>query len=254
MYCCRIVHGRDRAQRSWWHANTARMLLLFSFLMHRCSFVSHTTRSSLVGCPESRWLSRARYSVNLPLVAILFRSLCDCTISVFSHPPTPGGFFVFQEEGGSRRIAGLSAASLKKGTPCVIVILRRVFVSPEGWSPPSWRAVADGERPDMRQPEEFEPGMPRGGWQHEAASRAEQHNRDADLFPRLNASGEALVRSQAGPGAGLHSRHVPRVASPTSGCSSSVICTSIFLWGPREARVLTGERCCSHFAERLVPG
>ena len=31
----------------------------------------------------------------------------------------------------------------------------------------------------------------------------EQRFRDADLFPRLNASGEALVRSQAGPGAGL---------------------------------------------------
>ena len=55
----------------------------------------------------------------------------------------------------------------------------------------------------MRQPEEFKPGMPRGGWQHEAASRVEQHYRDADLFPRLNAPGEALVRSQAGPGAGL---------------------------------------------------
>ena len=87
LYCCRIVHGRNRAQRSWWHANTARMLLPSSFLMHRCSFESHTTRSSLVGCSESRWLSRTRHSVNLPRVAILFRSLCDCTISVFpTHP------------------------------------------------------------------------------------------------------------------------------------------------------------------------
>ena len=118
LYCCRIVHGRNRAQRSWWHAKTARMLLPFSFLMHRCSFESHTTRSSLVGCSESRWLSRARYSVNLPLVAILFRSQCDCTNSVFpTHPLLVVCFKSFKEEGGSRRIAGLSAASLKKEQP-----------------------------------------------------------------------------------------------------------------------------------------
>ena len=51
----------------------------------------------------------------------------------------------------------------------------------------------------------IEPGMPRGGWQHEAGSRVEleQRFRDADLFPSLNAPGEAVVRSQAGPGAGL---------------------------------------------------
>ena len=40
------------------------------------------------------------------------------------------------------------------------------------------------------------------GWQHEAASRVDQF-RDEDLFVRMTNSGQALVRSQGGPGAGL---------------------------------------------------
>ena len=47
----------------------------------------------------------------------------------------------------------------------------------------------------MRQPEEFEPGMPRGGLQ-----QVEQRFRDADLFPRLNAPGEAVARCGTPPG------------------------------------------------------
>ena len=71
-----------------------------------------------------------------------------------------------------------------------------------GWSPPSWFAVRNGARPDTHQPEEFEPGGKRG-WQHEAASRVDQRFRDEDLFVRLTNSGQALVRSQGGRGAGL---------------------------------------------------
>ena len=40
-------------------------------------------------------------------------------------------------------------------------------------------------------------------WQHEAASRVDQRFRIEDLFARLTDSGQALVRSQGGPGAGL---------------------------------------------------
>ena len=67
----------------------------------------------------------------------------------------------------------------------------------------SWTALANGERPEPRPPEEFEPGARRGGWQHEAASRTEQRFRDEDLFPRLDGTGQALLRSQGGPGAVL---------------------------------------------------
>ena len=77
-----------------------------------------------------------------------------------------------------------------------------------GWSPPSWSAVRNGARPDTHQPEEFEPSGKRG-WQHEAASRVDQL-RDDDLFVRLTDSGQALVRSQGGPGAGLALATCPR--------------------------------------------
>ena len=70
------------------------------------------------------------------------------------------------------------------------------------WSPPSWIAIRNGARPDLHQPEEFEPVNKRG-WQHEAASRVDQRFRDEDLFGRLTDSGQALFRSQGGRGAGL---------------------------------------------------
>ena len=72
-----------------------------------------------------------------------------------------------------------------------------------GWSPPSWTPLANGERLESRPPEEFEPGARRGGWQDEAASRTEQSFRDVELFARLDDTGQALLRSQGGPGAGL---------------------------------------------------
>ena len=74
-----------------------------------------------------------------------------------------------------------------------------------------WASWADGVRPDSREPEDYEPGVSRQGWQHEAASRVERQFRDGVLFERLVPRDRALIRSQAGPGAGL----VPTVA-PTS--------------------------------------
>ena len=54
----------------------------------------------------------------------------------------------------------------------------------------SWRWEHD-QRP--REPEHFEPGCTRDGWQHEAE----------DLFARMDDPSKALLRSQGGPGAGL---------------------------------------------------
>ena len=71
-----------------------------------------------------------------------------------------------------------------------------------GFEPPSWTDLARGARPAQYQPEDFEPGASRGGWQHEAACRIEQRARD-NLLLRLPESGKALLRSQGGPGAGL---------------------------------------------------
>ena len=43
----------------------------------------------------------------------------------------------------------------------------------QGFELPSWEALAHGANPVPRQPDDFEPGCERGGWQHEAASRRE---------------------------------------------------------------------------------
>ena len=44
----------------------------------------------------------------------------------------------------------------------------------EGFRVPSWVALADGLRPEPREPELHEPGGQRTGWQHEAANRVER--------------------------------------------------------------------------------
>ena len=63
----------------------------------------------------------------------------------------------------------------------------------------------------MRQPQDYEPGRVRQGWQHEAASRVERVFQDAVLMPRLASHEQALLRSQSGPTAGA-----PLTCVPTS--------------------------------------
>ena len=79
----------------------------------------------------------------------------------------------------------------------------RELVGVQGFEPPSWRALSAGLRPPDREPEEFEPGTVRRGWQHEASSRVERKHREEELFPQMTPASRALIRSQAGPGAGL---------------------------------------------------
>ena len=73
---------------------------------------------------------------------------------------------------------------------------------------PSWQAVAEGARPETQPPDEFEPGGVRRGWQHEAASQTEEHFREV-LFDTVSDRDRALIRSQAGPGAGVALRVAP---------------------------------------------
>ena len=79
---------------------------------------------------------------------------------------------------------------------------RRELTGVAGFEPPTWREMAAGTRAPEREPEDFEPGWVRG-WQHEAASRVHRDFREMDLFPRMNESSRALVRSQAGPEGGV---------------------------------------------------
>ena len=67
-----------------------------------------------------------------------------------------------------------------------------------GFDPPSWQALCEG----VREPEGLEPGIERGGWQHEASSRVERQQREV-LFERLLPRDRAWVRSQNGPGGSL---------------------------------------------------
>ena len=77
----------------------------------------------------------------------------------------------------------------------------RNFTGTLRFDPPSWQAALHGARPPPRNPEDFEPGTVRQGWQHEASSFVEAKFRET-LFYRLSEQEQALIRSQAGPGAG----------------------------------------------------
>ena len=49
----------------------------------------------------------------------------------------------------------------------------------------------------------MEPGIARGGWQHEAVSIVDRHFRQEVLFERMGSRDRAILRSQGGSGAGL---------------------------------------------------
>ena len=79
----------------------------------------------------------------------------------------------------------------------------RQLVGVEGFGPPSWQALSLGARPPVREPDAFEHGAERHGWQHEASSRVEREHRERRILPRLVDNEKAMLRSQSGPGAGL---------------------------------------------------
>ena len=72
----------------------------------------------------------------------------------------------------------------------------------EGFELPSWRDLCRGARLQDRDAVEMELGTVRRGWQHEAVSRVERRHRRETILPFLDASGQALLRSQSGPASG----------------------------------------------------
>ena len=97
--------------------------------------------------------------------------------------------------------------------PPTLVAARTVagqLVGVAGFDPPSWEALADGQRPPLRDPDDSEPGDFRHGWQHEASSRVERQHREI-LLPQLTDSERAMLRSHSGPLAG-----VPFSTTPSS--------------------------------------
>ena len=85
-----------------------------------------------------------------------------------------------------------------------------------GWSP-SWTALACGERLESRPPEEFEPG----GASWRLATRSSLANRGSETricSPGMYGTGQALLRSQGGPGAGLAlTTYIPTVPRDVDG-------------------------------------
>ena len=70
------------------------------------------------------------------------------------------------------------------------------------FAPPTWSELAHGARPPSP-PAGLDPSDWRTGWQHEAASRVEAHDRPNVIFPSADERERALLRFQSGPLAGV---------------------------------------------------
>ena len=79
----------------------------------------------------------------------------------------------------------------------------RVLRGTMGFDPPTWQSLCEGARPELLEPDDFEPGTERGGWQHEAASRVERQFREEVLCEQMTPQARAFVRSQSGPGGSM---------------------------------------------------
>ena len=137
----------------------------------------------------------------------------------------------------------------------------------DGFSPPSWEALAAGTRPPPHEPDDNEPGCSRFGWQHEASSRVERQFREL-LLSVMSDSEKAMLRSQGGCGAGaafstspncaltrieppffrtlllrrLHPARLP--VWPTTRLLWPPPCSLRQVWSSGNAWVCRGECCC----------
>ena len=125
-------------------------------------------------------------------VSACWASWADTLPMVQSRHPQIADIMVYQLEGVTESpcmgAASSAAAELDELDDLVV---------------PRWSELAAGSRPPSREPEHHEPGAPRHGWQHEAAVCVERRYRDDSLFSRMTALEKAMVRSPAGPNAGV---------------------------------------------------
>ena len=125
-------------------------------------------------------------------------------------------------------------------TPCLGAAATAAWnlAGTHGFEPASWTPLALGARPPPREPDDYEPGAQRLGWQHEASSRVELQFRDLQLMPALSEGDRALVRSQSGGflDIAVHSTHPPGapafsralIAAPSS--SPSLLPSLLQVW------------------------
>ena len=114
----------------------------------------------------------------------------DCLSMVQRRHPHVAAALVTELQGSP------TSPSLQAASQC-----RAELTGKMGFVPPSWDALAHGERPLLREPEDREPGMSQRGWQHEACTHVEGACREK-LFALLPNQTRPLIRSQAAPGAG----------------------------------------------------
>ena len=88
------------------------------------------------------------------------------------------------------------------GPPTVVSAqtVAQQLIGVEGVEPLSWAALENGQRPPRREPEDFEPGVCRHGWQHETASRVERQHRGRLIgpSPAKRAGNAALPKRTSG--------------------------------------------------------
>ena len=117
-------------------------------------------------------------------------SWADCLSMIHKRHPTTSAALVRVLDGQP------NTPFLKAASQC-----QRELTGTMDFVPPSWEDLARGAMPVQREPEDREPGTTHRGWQHEASMRVEGEFRE-ELFSRTSAQIQALIRSQAGPGAG----------------------------------------------------
>ena len=91
------------------------------------------------------------------------------------------------------------------------VVAARDRLTEMGFVAPGWEALANGERSDVNSLDDAAPGVPKHGWQHKAAQKADDFFMSTSVWPRLQESSRALLRSQGLPLSGL-----PFTCCPTS--------------------------------------
>ena len=176
--------------------------VVWNHKMLNFSRVHMTSRCGSASVPFSKSIGRGKAdqettrlwlrSVLRTSKAAYWASWADCLAMISERHPEVAQLMVEELEGAPRTSCLEAAASAARELTGVC-----------DFDLPTWHALAQGVRPASREPEDFEPGCCRDGWQHEAVSRVESHFRDSDVFTRVDTARMAMVRSQGGPGVGL---------------------------------------------------
>ena len=120
-------------------------------------------------------------------VGAYWASWADCLPMVFARHPGVAHCFVEQLDGHpSTPFLSAAAASV------------RTLRGTMGFDPPTWQSLCEGARPEVLEPDDFEPGLERGGWQHEASSRVERQFREEVLFEQMTPQARAWCGLRVG--------------------------------------------------------